>query len=159
MNRALSVCCAAALVVAGACSDSISPKFDSPLLGGWITSRENLHPTGSMTRYISFAEDGTFLYTGNSYGIYGGTGLAAYTRITGTYRIEGDRLICIATREATWDSFYGAGSPETVRNVNYSFLDQARFRIVGSFLLLDYIVYPAEAPEPATMLLESVRGD
>jgi len=112
-----------------------------------------------MTRYISFAEDGTFLFATNMYGIYGGSALAAYTRTTGTYRIEGDRLISTATRVATWDSFYGAGSPETVQNVNHSFLDQARFRIVGSVLILDYITYPADAPEPTTMLLESVRGD
>ena len=114
---------------------------------------------GSMTRYISFAEDGTFLFATNMYGIYGGTGLAAYTRTTGTYRIEGDRLICTATRVATWDSFYGAGSPETVKNVNYSLLDEARFRIMGSTLILDYITYPADAAEPTTMVLSSVRRD
>jgi len=159
MNRALSVRCAAVLVVCAACADTTSPKIQSPLLGGWITAREDLHPTGSMTRYISFAEDGTFLFATNMYGIYGGSELASYTRTTGTYRIEGDRLINTATRVATWDSFYGAGSPETVQNVNYSFLDQARFRIVGSVLILDYITYPADAPEPTTMLLESVRGD
>ena len=159
MNRTLSVCCAAALVVAGACSGSTSPKINSPLVGGWITARESLRPMGSMTRYFSFAEDGTFLFATNTYGVYGGTELAAYTRTTGTYRIEGDRLISTATRVATWDSFYGAGSPETVQNVNSSFLDGARFRIVGSFLFLDYITYPADAPVPTTMLLESVRGD
>ena len=159
MNRVVSVCCAVALVVVGACSDSTSPRIDSPLVGGWLTARENLHPMGSMTRYISFAENGTFLFATNSYGVYGGTELAGYTRTTGTYRIEGDRLICTATRVVSWDSFYGAGSPETVQNVNYSFLDQARFRIEGSFLIIDYITYPADAPEPTTMLLESVRGD
>jgi hypothetical protein len=162
MKRVLSACCIAGLAVGTACSDgtsSTAPKIESPLVGGWITPREELHPTGSMNRYLAFAEDGTFSYVGNMYGIYGGGDgvLAAYTRITGTYRIEGDRLIATATKEATWDSRYFP--KETVRNVNYSFLDQATFKIMGSFLILDYIIYPADAPEPTTMLLTSVRGD
>jgi len=88
------------------------------------------------------------------YGIYGGGSpatLAAYTQTSGTYTIDGDKLVLAANRIATWDSFYGATSPERVEQVNQIVFDQARFNIVGWILTLDYVSYPAAAPEPTRL--------
>lgn len=146
------------LFVATACTESTRPVV-SPLVGSWATPQENLHPMGRMTRFLSFSGDGTFMFATYSYGIYGGSDLAAYTRTSGTYEVEGDRVICTATRVATWDSFYGASSPETVQQVNYSLFDQARFRVILETLTLEYITYPADAPVPTTLSFMSLRVD
>src|SRR6478672_10272534 len=135
-----------------ACSDSSAPVISSPIVGTWIAS-EALHPTGSMTTQIGFTESGMFIYSRVSYGIYPGQSAgtaSAYTQISGTYQIDGDRLTITGNRTATWDSFYGANSPERVTNVNTEVFKDARFRIVTGNLILDYITYPADAPVPTT---------
>jgi hypothetical protein len=150
MRRVLSVTCLAYVVVAVACSDATAPG--SPLVGGWMAPRENLQPRGSFTTYLGFSES-KFTYAANSYGLYGGDSpgtLSAYTNLSGTYQIDGDKLVLTANRLATWDSFYGRQSRERVEQVNLIVFEQARFRIVGGTLILDYITYPADAPEATT---------
>src|SRR5438105_13293246 len=151
MRLVMSVGCLVMGVVAAACRDSTAPTAPSALVGAWMAPRETLRPSGSMTRYLGFSEDGTFVYTVNSYGIYGGSTpgqLSAYTITTGSYQVDGDRIALTAKRVTTWDSFYGAGSPERVELVSTSIFDQARFSIVVGLLTLDYITYPADAPVP-----------
>lgn len=148
MRLALSASCLGLALVVG-CSESTQPP-SSLIVGHWMT-QETLHPMGHMTTILAFENDGTFSYATNMYGIYGGTDLAAYTHITGTYEVAGDRVICIATREAAWDSFYGSTSPETVRQVNNVLFPEARFKVVFPVLTLDYLTYPADAPEPTTL--------
>jgi len=153
MRPVMSVRWLVPVLLAGAvsCSDSTTPE-SSQIVGGWISPRETLQPSGSMMKFLSFSESGTFNFTVNTYGIYGGNGssVAAYTHISGTYQQDGDRLVLTANRVATWDSFYGAGSTETVEQVNMTIFDQARFRILGFHLVLDYITYPADGPVPTT---------
>lgn len=141
------------LAGAAACSESSAPVGSSQIVGAWMAPRETLHPNGSMTRYLGFSESGTFQYSAESYGVYPGQSagtLSAYTRISGTYQIDGDRLTMTGNRTATWDSFYGANSPETVQNVNTEMFKDARFRIALSTLILDFTTYPADAPVPTT---------
>jgi hypothetical protein len=105
-----------------------------------------------MTRSLAFSGS-NFRYRGNMYGIYPGNSpgtLSAYTDLSGTYQIDGDKLVLTANRVATWDSFYGSQSPERVEQVNTVVFDQARFRIVAGILIIDYITYPADAPVPTT---------
>ena len=150
MRRVMSVACLACVVIAAACSESTAPN--SPLEGSWITPRENLQPRGSMTLSLSFSGS-EFRFRVNTYGVYGGDSpgmLSSYTDISGTYQIDGDKLVLTANRVATWDSFYGRQSPERVEQVNLIVFEQARFRIVGGMLILDYITYPADAPVPTT---------
>lgn len=117
-----------------------------------MSPRENLQPSGTMTRNLGFSASGTFNYRVNMYGIYGNnpSAVAAYTQVSGTYEVDGDGLTLTANRVATWDSFYGAGSPETVEQVNMTIFDQARFRIIAGTLIIDYITYPADGPVPTT---------
>jgi hypothetical protein len=113
-----------------------------------------LHPTGTFTRTLSFADDGTFQYTGNTYGIYPGNNagqLSAYTVTKGTYVVDGDRLTMIATRQITWDSFYGPDSQPVEQAVNQSFFDQAHFTLINNALVLNYLTYPADAPVATTL--------
>jgi hypothetical protein len=124
-----------------------------------MAPEEKLQPMGRMTRFLSFEADGTFMHATYMYGIYGGDDLAAYARTSGTYEIDGDRVILTATKEAIWDSFNGSASPETVRQVNYVLFDQARFRISWPTLTLDYLTYPADAPVPTTLSFMSLRVD
>jgi hypothetical protein len=149
----MSALCLALLSVATACSETTPPGVTSPLVGEWASPRENLQPNGTLTRDLAISGTGEFTYRTNMYGIYGGNpgALAAYTQTSGTYKIDGDKLVLTANRIATWDSFYGATSPERVEQVNRIVFDQARFNIAGSILTLDYLSYPADAPEPTRL--------
>jgi hypothetical protein len=153
MRPAMSVVCLA--LVALACDNQpVAPKVVSPLVGDWVAPTENLHPKGTMTRRLGISESGEFTFRTDMFGIYPGQNpsyLSAYTRMTGTFTIDGDKLVLTATRVATWDSFYGAGSQERVETVNTVLLDQAHFGIVGQTLTLNYVSYPADAPVPTTM--------
>ena len=162
MRPVLSVVCLALLSFAAACSETTATTKTSPLAGEWLASRESLQPTGSLTRRLGFSNSGQFSYRIDQYGIYEGQSpgtVSVYTQMSGTYQIDGDRLILTANRIATWDSFYGAGSPERVEQVTRVVLDQARFRIVGFTLILDYIVYPADGPVPATLAFTRLGPD
>lgn len=158
MRLVMSASCVA-LVLTAACSDSTAANHSpivSPIVGSW-TIREDLHPTGYLNRVLDFSADGTFSFSNTSYGVYGGSSLSGYTKMSGTYEIDGDRLAMTVTRTAVWDSFYGQSSAERVDETRHSVFDQARFRVVGPVLILDYISYPADAPEPATMSFMSLR--
>jgi len=148
MRRVMSVMCLAGVAVAAACSEPTVP--DSPLVGSWMAPRENLQPRGSFTTYLGFSNS-KFTYVVSNYGLYSGESpgtLSAYTNISGTYQIDGDRLVLTANRIATWDAFYGGR--EEVEQVNLILFEQARFRIVAGTLVLDYITYPADAAVPTT---------
>jgi hypothetical protein len=160
MRPVMSVMCLILVAATVACSETTMPE--SQLVGGWMSPRENLQPRGTFRAYLGFSESGGFTYAGMSYGVYAGESpgtLSAYTNISGTYQIDGDRVVFSANRIATWDAFFGAESRERVEQVNMTIFDQARFRIVGGTLILDYIVYPADAPEPATKAFNRLGPD
>jgi hypothetical protein len=157
MRSVMSVSCVA-LLLAAACSKNTAPNRSS-IVGSWVSAREDLQPRGSMQTYLAFSQDGTFKYEVYSYGAYGGNDLAAYIRISGTYYVNGDRVGMTANRTATWDSFYGASSPERVEQVTRSVFDQAKFRITWPTLTLDYITYPADALVATTQSFMSLRID
>ena len=150
---AMSALCLAFLSVATACSETTPTGVTSSLVGAWASPRENLQPNGTLTRDLVISGTGEFTYRTTMYGIYGGNpgAVEAYTQTSGTYQIDGDKLVLTANRIATWDSFYGAASPERVEQVNQIVFDQARFNIVGFILTLDYLSYPADAPEPTRL--------
>ena len=161
--RLASLVVGVGLIVATACSTSTEPKrTTNDLVGGWFAPTEDLHPTGTLNRTLSFAGDGTFQYTVNMYGIYGGTPpgqLAAFTIMKGTYTVDGDRVIMTATRQITWDSFYGPASQPIEHTVNQPLFDQAHFTVLSNALVLNYLSYPADAPVATTMAFIRVLLD
>jgi hypothetical protein len=161
MRPVTSIISLAFVVVALACSETTKP-VSSPIIGGWMSPRENLQPRGSFFRYLGFSESGKFTYVINSYGVYEGESpgaQSAYTNISGTYQVDGDRLVLTANRVANWDAFYGANSRERVEQVNMIVLDEARFRIVNGKLIIDYVTYPADAPVPTTQVFTRLGLD
>ena len=147
--------------VATGCSQSTEPP-GTALVGGWLAPTEALSPTGTLERTLSFADDGTFQSTVNMYGIYPGNTpgkLSAFTATKGTYVVGGDRLTMTATRQITWDSFYGSGSQPTEHTVNQSVFDQAHFTLTNNALVLNYLTYPADAPVATTLAFFRLMPD
>jgi hypothetical protein len=121
---------------------------EAGLVGYWKSAPENLEPSGSYETWLSFNSFGGFEQQVRGYGIYPGQGqneLSAYTKIKGTYRIEGDRLIFDSDRQAWWDpTFYGPDEHEAKDDSRL--YDEGRFTLDGDHLVLHYISYPLDAP-------------
>ena len=150
MNRISSVLSLALVGIGASCTGTTDSQ--ATLVGNWL-SRESLSPSGYYTTRLTFAADGAFTDSVRMFGCYSGQSgndLCAYTIMSGTYTTQGNKLVTKISRIATWDRFYGANSPETVQNVNTTLFDQGHFRITALTLTLDYLSYPADAPEPTT---------
>jgi hypothetical protein len=125
-----------------------------------VAAVENGSPSGYYRRSLIFEANG-FTSEVRSYGIYPGQPrdeLSGYWRTDGTYRVEDDRLVFQPTRIAWWDRFYGATSPEQIREPypSESIFDDARYEMQGQQLILRFTIYPADAPEPAELVYTRV---
>jgi hypothetical protein len=85
-----------------------------------------------------------------NYGLYAGqqpNDLSAYSRIEGTFGIEGDSLEFFAAHLVTWDRFFGPNPPERVElPPRTAQANRAHFSIDLNRLTLRYFSYPADAP-------------
>lgn len=149
----------ATIAVFASCSSSLDSLTASDIVGQWTAAREEASPTGSYSRQLTFSNDGHFVLEFRSYGVYQGQqadDLSSYSRTAGTFTVAGDRLSFDPESLTTWDAFYGASSPETVRTPYpyASFYDDARYRVEGNTLTLDYTSYPADAPEVTRQLFQ-----
>ena len=151
----------ALFAVATACSDTSAPVFSGPadLVGEWVTAPMDLSPNGWYDIRMTYGYDGSYVFEARDYGIYPGQArdfLSAYTRLEGSYRVDGDSIFRSARRQTTWDSFYGLTSAPVVRDIapNDHFINwSSKYTIVGSRLILDYYSYPADAPVATRMVL------
>ncbi len=141
-----------------ACADATAPGV-GPLEGTWAAAPEAGSPSGRYERLLTFRNDGTFTSEVRSYGIYPGQPrdqLSGYFRTEGTYgvEIEGNGMVFHAARVVSWDRFYGANSPEVVRDAfpGETIYDDARYEVQGPLLTLRFTIYPADAPEPAVLV-------
>jgi hypothetical protein len=145
----------AVLFLLAACSTE--PSGD--LVGTWSSAPEDLQPSGHYQVLLSFTAQGGFEQQVQNYGLYPGQDpnqLSAYTKIRGTYRTEGDRLIVDADRQIWWDpTFYGPDEQEA--EDSSTLFDQGRFSLDGDRLVLHYTTYPADAPVPTAMELTRAR--
>src|SRR5688572_22903050 len=121
------------------------------LVGRWIGPRDGLAPEAWHQSTLTFTIDGRFAFENRTHGIYEGESaevLSVISRVEGTFRIAGDRLIFKPQRLVWWDRFHGASSPEHVEDPYpwRSIFDDARFSIAGDHLTISYIVNPADAP-------------
>ena len=124
------------------------------LVGRWIGPRNPLAPEAWHQSTLTFTIDGRFTVENRTHGVYEGESaevLSAISRIEGTFRIAGDRLIFEPQRLVWWDRFYGARSPEHVDEPYPwgTIFDDAHYSVAGDHLTMSYTVYPADAPVPA----------
>lgn len=136
-----------------ACSNSTEPLPADSLLGQWHTEPVQLNPAGSHQYHLTFSARGTFAAEVRTYGLYPKQRpdeLSAYVRTSGTFTFADDQLSFKPASTVTWDRFYGADSPSIVQTPSpyQSIYDDARYRVDGGILTLDYITYPADAPVP-----------
>ncbi len=136
------------------------PEFRS-ILGRWVTQRFDLGPSASYEHHLTFSPFRRFASEVRNYGSYPGQGpeeFSGYSRVEGTYNIDGNRLRFSPKRLVWWDLFYGKNSPtQTIEPYPYgSLFDDARSEIVGDRLTLRYVSYPSDAPVETT--LELIRA-
>lgn len=162
MRSYQSLLALATIAICASCSSSVDSLATSDIAGRWVTPSEGLRPAGLYGRQLTFTNDGRFVSEVRSYGVYPKQrpeDLSSYTRIIGTFAVAGDQLSFEPESLITWDSFYGADSPEMVQTpYPYgSLYDDARFRIDGETLTLDFTTYPADAPEPTRQVFQRDR--
>ena len=122
------------------------------LAGTWLTAPADLEPGWYETR-LSFSVYGVFEQEVRSYGMYPGQDrneLSAYSKIKGTYRVEGDRISFETTSTAWWDpQFYGPRE-RVLKPYKVTLYDESRYRLEGTRLVLAYTSYPVDAPVPSS---------
>jgi hypothetical protein len=136
------------ILLAG-CDPATSPS-ESPVAGRWASTRDALNPTGSYQGFLTF-EGASYAAEVRNYGLYPGQrsdDLSAYSRIEGTFRVDGDSLRFSPKRLITWDRFYGADSPVHVEDLagQAAQSSAAHFSRDVHRLTLRYFSYPADAP-------------
>lgn len=154
------------LVVVAACDRSATaPAAESALLQGrWLGPVDRWNDQWSprrMERRFTFSGDGTYTWEVVSFGGYGRpeSERTFFHRVHGDFRVRGGRLWTRERERETWDSFYGTTSPvhrETVAEPR--FVDSYGVTRSGDRLTLDYVTYPADAPEPTRMVYRRVAA-
>lgn len=118
----------------GSCKKDRKEKPDASLIGPWTELQLN-----GVTRRITFAGDGSFsLLVGHD----GGGG----SMLKGSFLTKGDSLK-VVVREILEDV---PGQPSKVSAPTSPLFEKATYSIKGDTLTLNYITYPADAPETTT---------
>lgn len=153
------------LVVAAACDRSATTSApESALQGRWLGPVDRWDDQWSprrMERRFTFAADGTYTWEVVSFGGYGKpeSERTFFHRVHGDFRVEGGRLWTRERERETWDSFYGNTSPVQRETVPApTFVDAYGVTLSGDRLTLDYVTYPADAPEPTRMVYHRVTS-
>ena len=144
-----------------ACSDRVTGPGPQSLSGHWVSQRFHLGPSASYEQHLTFGPFMRFASEARNYGSYPGQGpdeFSGYSRVEGTYGIDGDRLHFHPQRVVEWDLFYGPNSPvEIIQPYPYgTVFDSARFDIAVDRLTLRYLSYPLDAPVATTLELTRV---
>lgn len=161
MRNTQSAIIALLSVLLAGCNPATSPH-DSPVAGRWATIREPLNPTGSYQGFLTF-DGAAYVSEVRDYGLYPGqqpNDLSAYSRIEGTFRVEGDSLRFSPQRLITWDRFYGPDSPERIENLagQAAQSSAAHFSLDLHWLTLRYFTYPADAPVATSRIYWRLLG-
>lgn len=82
--------------------------------------------------------------------------LSGYERTSGTFTVDGDRVIFKPDWLAEWDYSFGPDAPQTIYAPypEEHFYDDAHFHISGDTLTLDFTLYEADSPQPVTQVFQ-----
>ena len=147
-------------VVLSGCAESmlgLGAAQGAPTLAGeWRTAPDDIGDFGWHQRTLTLLPDGRFASTSASHGLYEGqrrNDLSTWTRVEGTYRVDGDRLHFEPILQRWWDHYEAANFPAP-RHAPYpwrTLFDDATFVVTLDSLWLDFNVYPADVPVPVTV--------
>ena len=158
--RRATLAIAAATLVAGCSDDATSPLRPASLVGRWSTEVRQHLPQGTWQTHLELQADGDFIHEVRLHGIYEGQPageLSAYSRITGRYTVDGDRMTFTSQLRVTWDRFYGAESQPMIGipHPQAVFYSDARATVVGNRLTIDYMgIGPTDAIEAQREVFE-----
>ncbi len=141
------------------CSESVLELRTIPgapgLAGEWAAEPDDIGPTGWYQKRLTLHPDGRFASISASYGLYEGQKRnepSAWTRINGSFRVDGNRVHFTPETMTWWDHFESADFPAP-RHAAYpwgTLFDDATFVVEGNVLTLHFNVFPADAPIPVT---------
>jgi hypothetical protein len=120
---------------------------DNLIIGTWVDTT-NANPGGYYINELILNNNATFTDKSSSYGIYNGqvkNELSGWFERTGNYEVNGNKISFVSKKVVSWDSFYG-GDPVTNLETQVIF-ENCTFMINNNILELNYITYPADAPE------------
>jgi hypothetical protein len=142
--------CALLLVSCSKDENNLPDGGNSALTGTW-TETAMAQPNGHFINELTFNNDSTFSSRTTSYGVYSGQSqndLSGWFEYAGNYSLNGTTISFISHRVVSWDSFYG-GQPDTQIKDQLLF-ENCKYTIVDQVLEINYITYPADAPENTT---------
>ncbi|TLX72410.1 hypothetical protein E9993_17910 [Labilibacter sediminis] len=120
---------------------------DNILIGTWVDT-VNALPNGYYINELIFDSNTSFSEKSSAYGIYNGQDyneLSGWFVRTGNYGLVENKIEFTAKKVVSWDSFFG-GDPVTTNETRVIF-ENSTFSINNDILELNYITYPADAPE------------
>lgn len=120
------------------------------LVGTWVDTVFALHNAYYINELV-FNGNKSFTEKSYAYGIYSGQAtdeLSGWFERTGTYELDINKIEFLAEKVVEWDSFNG-GEPVTTNETSMIF-ENCTFTVNNNILELNYITYPADAPENTT---------
>lgn len=150
-----------AFAVLASCSSSTEPSSNRDVLGDWQADSTGTSQE-SYERHLTLGADGSFSLLHRSFGVYDNQSadeLSGFERVTGSFRIESDRLIFEPQMLLLWDYTFGRDAPTQVyTDYRYDhFYDDTHFTIDGETLTLHFTDYPADEPVSSTQVFQRAQ--
>lgn len=120
---------------------------DNVLIGTWVDTANAL-PNVYYINELIFDNNNSFTDKSSAYGIYSGQAnneLSGWFVRTGNYELDKNKIGFLAEKVVSWDSFFGGDPVTTIET--YVIFENCTFTINNNILELNYITYPADAPE------------
>ena len=141
------------VVLCASCSNSTDPSPTSNIVGSWVADSA-ASPVGTYVRQLTLTQEGKFLLDLRSFGLYENQqadDLSGYERTSGTFTVDGDRVIFEPGWLVLWDFSFGRDAPQKIYAPypNDHFYDDAHAHVEGDSLTLEFTLYDADSPRPA----------
>jgi hypothetical protein len=149
-----------AIAVLASCSSSTDSSSTGEVVGNWQADSVGALQD-SYERHLTLGADGSFSLLYRYFGVYDNQAyddLSGFEKVTGSFRVEADRLIFEPQMLLVWDYTFGRDAPTQVyTDYPYDhFYDDARYSIDGETLTIQFTDYPADDPVPTTQLFHRV---